>query len=245
MSNERAERLVVVALCERLKKARELRRALAGLDIEYRSVVSRNGRPRWRFAAAVAVDVLRAPGLLGRLVSGECLLSDDLESPRTLRFLRTCGADVGLHATSVIYRRAVIEPFRLGILNPHIGLLPEYRGRSVMEWSVLRGDATGISTFFIDEGIDTGQEIVLRKTFDPSGFSDRASFKSFLFDQDAEMFRQALELLTDPGFAPQRQDPGDGRRWFVMSELFGRVVDGLLADTGAPGKPSGAIGSRD
>ena len=232
MSSEQSERLVVVALCERLDKARALRRAVFSPQVEYRAVVSRNGRPLWRFMAAAAVDVLRAPRLIGWLISGGWVLSaGSLESRRPLRFLRSCKPDVGLHATSVIYRRPVIELFRLGILNPHIGLLPEYRGRSVMEWSLLRGDATGISTFFIDEGIDTGPGIVLREEFDPTPFLDLASFKAFLFDQDAEMFRRALELLARPGFAPARQELSEGRRWFVMSKLLSGVVDRLLAES--------------
>ena len=61
--------------------------------------------------------------------------------------------DIGLHKANVIYRESSISCFRMGILNSHIGLLPKYRGRCVMEWSLLNDDPTGLSVYFIDSGI--------------------------------------------------------------------------------------------
>jgi folate-dependent phosphoribosylglycinamide formyltransferase PurN len=231
MSSASPERLTVVALCERLAKAKALHNAVAGLDLEYRAVVCRNGRSLPRFIAAAALDCVRSWRIAVSVLSGRWQLSaGNLHGQRSVRFLGSCKPDVGLHATSVIYRRPVIDLFRLGILNPHIGLLPKYRGRSVMEWSLFQGDPIGITTFFIDEGIDTGPEIVLRTRFETAGL-DRTSLKRFLFDQDVEMFRQALRALKSPGFAPERQEVVDGKRWYVMSHLFAGVVDDLLAQS--------------
>ena len=81
-----------------------------------------------------------------------------LDHPQTIARLRKLNLDLGLHKSGNIYRRATISSFRLGILNAHIGLLPKYRGRSVMEWALLQGDAIGISVFFVDEGIDDSTE---------------------------------------------------------------------------------------
>src|SRR5215217_4446012 len=83
---------------------------------------------------------------------------DDEQSVDTLRKLKL---DVGLHKAGVIYRDVTIRAFRLGILNHHIGILPAYRGRSVLEWSILQGDTVGITVFFIDTGIDTGSRILM------------------------------------------------------------------------------------
>ncbi|HYO91737.1 MAG TPA: formyltransferase family protein, partial [Pyrinomonadaceae bacterium] len=107
---------------------------------------------------------------------------DDAESLRTLSRLHL---DVGLHKVGVIYREATIGAFRLGILNPHIGLLPRYRGRAVMEWSLLEGEPTGITVFFIDRGIDTGERIVLREEVDISHCRSIEEAKSYLFNLDA------------------------------------------------------------
>lgn len=48
-----------------------------------------------------------------------------------------------------------------GTFNLHASLLPEYRGAAPINWAIINGEKkTGVSTFFIDEKIDTGQIIL-------------------------------------------------------------------------------------
>jgi len=50
-----------------------------------------------------------------------------------------------------------------GTFNLHASLLPDYRGAAPINWAVINGEKkTGVTTFFIDEKIDTG-EIILKK----------------------------------------------------------------------------------
>ena len=150
-----------------------------------------------------------------------------LDHPETVVWIRQLAPDVGLHACGAIYRRPIIDCFRLGILNPHIGMLPAYRGRSVMEWSILEGYPTGVTLFFLDEGIDTGPDIVLRREVPLRDHRDVCAAKQHLFSLDAAMFAEAIALLQQPGFVPIRND-GSGRRFYVMSRLFTGVVDAAL-----------------
>ncbi|MFN8374589.1 MAG: formyltransferase family protein [Anaerolineae bacterium] len=138
--------------------------------------------------------------------------------------------DVGLHATGVIYKNRLLECFRLGLLNPHLGILPRYRGRSVMEWSIFYGDATGITTFFIDEGIDTGERIVLRQEVSVKAYKDITEAKNYLFALDAKMFAEALQKLQQPTYQPILQKPEDGIRFYVMSDLFRSVVTQMMKE---------------
>ena len=154
--------------------------------------------------------------------------SRPLHDPETLSRLKDLKLDVGLHKSGNIYRRETIECFRLGILNAHIGLLPEYRGRSVLEWSLLQGDPTGISVFFLDEGIDTGERIVFSELVDVSHCRVVAEAKQYLFDQDARVYRRAIELLQQDSAKFQLND-GSGRRYYVMSKLFEDVARQTLA----------------
>ena len=141
--------------------------------------------------------------------------------------LKKLSFDVGLHKAGVIYRDVTIDAFRLGILNHHIGILPAYRGRSVLEWSILQGDTVGITVFFIDTGIDTGSRILMSEEVDISGCKSVSEAKEYLFDLDRIFFRKALTLLTDTKASFQLND-GTGPRYFVMSKLFQGVVDRLL-----------------
>lgn len=164
------------------------------------------------------------------LTSGRLIfLRHALHDERSVATLKSLKLDVGLHKTGVIYRDVTIDAFRLGILNHHIGILPAYRGRSVVEWSILQGDPVGITVFFIDTGIDTGSRVLISEEVDISSCRSVTEAKQYLFDLDRVFFPKALALLSDskPTFGV---NDDSGRRYFVMSKLFQGVVDQLLQD---------------
>jgi Formyl transferase len=162
----------------------------------------------------------------GRLI----ILHRPLDHPASVELLRSLQCHVGLHAANVIYREPVISAFRLGILNAHIGILPKYRGRCVVEWSVLQGDPTGVTVFFIDSGIDTGGRIVLREFIPSNGWKRVAALKNMLFGCDARLYRKAVEALMQPAVQFECNDISNGRRYYVMSKMFKQVVNEILTD---------------
>lgn len=157
------------------------------------------------------------------------ILHRPLDHEASIERLRSLQCDVGLHAANVIYRDPTISAFRLGILNAHIGILPKYRGRSVAEWSILQGDRTGVTVFFIDSGIDTGRRIALWEFIPSNGWKGIRAFKNMLFGCDARLYRKALEALISPEFQFESNDISKGRRYYVMSRLFIRTVNKILA----------------
>lgn len=55
-----------------------------------------------------------------------------------------------------------IPPY--GCINVHASLLPEYRGAAPVQWAVLNGDKiTGVTTMYMDVGMDTGDMILKQK----------------------------------------------------------------------------------
>lgn len=164
--------------------------------------------------------------------SHRLLVLDVLDDPSARDRLQSLRCDVGLHAANVIYRDPIISTFRLGILNAHIGILPAYRGRSVAEWSVLQGDRTGITVFFIDGGIDTGPRIVLREFIPVTAARSVPNLKSQLFACDARLYRKALEALMAPEFQLQDHEVSKGQRYYVMSKMFAHVVNEILGRCG-------------
>jgi methionyl-tRNA formyltransferase len=53
---------------------------------------------------------------------------------------------------------------KLGTFNLHASLLPNYRGAAPINWAIINGDTkTGVTTFFIDEKIDTGAVILSKE----------------------------------------------------------------------------------
>ena len=154
-------------------------------------------------------------------------LPHPINHPVSVAQLKRKKLDIGLLNSGIIYREPTIAAFRLGILNPHIGILPAYRGRNVMEWSVLNGDPVGVTVFFIDGGIDTGERIVIKEQVDISEFPSINRAKQYLFDLDGSFFRKALIKLTAENPSTQIND-GSGHRYYVMSKLFQGVVTELL-----------------
>lgn len=64
-----------------------------------------------------------------------------------------------------ILNQALLAIPRLGVINVHASLLPALRGAAPIEWAILKGfDCTGVSTIFIDQGMDTGDLIHQRST---------------------------------------------------------------------------------
>lgn len=224
----------VLVVCDDLRVGVALREQVSGVPRHRVRILVANAaaRPRLRFYASLLRGLARRP-----LGACRLLLARELQwSHRTLEDPRLVGrvsADVGLHASGAIYRRAFLDRFARGVLNAHIGLLPRYRGRSVLEWSILHGDETGITVFVIDEGIDTGPIVHRRPVAIPERCQDVAAAKSYLFSLDGELFREALELMSPPGFTPAPQDPAAGTRFYRMSDLLTRHVSDLLARRGA------------
>ena len=60
-----------------------------------------------------------------------------------------------------ILPKEILDIPRLGCINVHGSLLPQYRGAAPIQWAVLNGDkVTGITTMYMDVGMDTGDMIL-------------------------------------------------------------------------------------
>lgn len=83
----------------------------------------------------------------------------------------------------------------LGTFNLHAALLPQYRGAAPINWAIINGDTeTGITTFFLDEQIDTGRIILQEHT--PIAIEDCAeTIYDKLMMQGAELVVKTVRLI--------------------------------------------------
>ncbi len=83
----------------------------------------------------------------------------------------------------------------LGTFNLHAALLPQYRGAAPINWAIINGDKeTGITTFFLDEQIDTGRIILQERT--PIAEEDCAEdIHDKLMIQGAELVIKTVRLI--------------------------------------------------
>ncbi|WP_020534276.1 methionyl-tRNA formyltransferase [Lewinella cohaerens] len=88
----------------------------------------------------------------------------NLKSPDFLAALANYQADLQVVVAFRMLPKAVWAMPRLGTFNLHGSLLPKYRGAAPINWAVINGETeTGVTTFFIQEEIDTGDLIFQEK----------------------------------------------------------------------------------
>jgi methionyl-tRNA formyltransferase len=114
----------------------------------------------------------------------------DQNSPHTVAQLKEWSPDVAIFTGGNILRDRLLKVPRLGILNSHLALLPEIRGMSSPEWSLLREVPLGITIHFVDNGIDTGP-ILLRREF------LRAEECNSLVDLRNRMIAEGIDLIAE------------------------------------------------
>ena len=81
-----------------------------------------------------------------------------LKDPEFLEALKAWKADIFVVVAFRMLPKVVWEIPPMGTFNLHAALLPQYRGAAPINWAVINGDkATGVTTFMIDDGMDTGK----------------------------------------------------------------------------------------
>ena len=64
-----------------------------------------------------------------------------------------------------ILPKEILEIPKYGCINVHASILPKYRGAAPIQWAVINGDkTTGVTTMFMDEGMDTGDILLKEET---------------------------------------------------------------------------------
>ena len=80
-----------------------------------------------------------------------------LKDPEFLDALKAWKPDLFAVVAFRMLPKVVWEIPKLGTFNLHAALLPQYRGAAPINWAVINGEkTTGVTTFMIDEGMDTG-----------------------------------------------------------------------------------------
>lgn len=85
----------------------------------------------------------------------------------------------------------------LGTFNLHAALLPQYRGAAPINWAIINGDTeTGITTFFLDEQIDTGR-IILQERIPIAPDDCAEDVHDKLMMQGAELVLKTVRLIEN------------------------------------------------
>ena len=111
-----------------------------------------------------------------------------------------------------------------GCINVHASLLPKYRGAAPIQWAVINGDeVTGVATMQMDEGLDTGDILLVEET--KIGENETSGE---LFDRLRELGAQVLvETLRrlETGTLERRPQGNEGASYASMLSRELSVID--------------------
>jgi methionyl-tRNA formyltransferase len=149
----------------------------------------------------------------------------DQNSPRAVAQLKQWSPDLAIFTGGNILRDEVLKVPRLGVLNSHLALLPEIRGMSSPEWSLLCGVPLGITIHFMDSGIDTGPILLRREFAGAHGCDSLAELRNRMIADGIELIAEAVTGL-DRGTISNVPQPGGekDRQFFVMHEQLKAVA---------------------
>lgn len=89
----------------------------------------------------------------------------NLKDDQFLSELKSLNANLQIVVAFRMLPKVVWEMPELGTFNLHASLLPDYRGAAPINWAIINGETkTGVTTFFIDDKIDTGAMILSSET---------------------------------------------------------------------------------
>lgn len=94
----------------------------------------------------------------------KCLQPEKLKDENFIKELKIINADLFVVVAFRILPNSVYSLPRYGTFNLHGSILPKYRGAAPIQWALINGEEeTGVTTFFLEEKVDTGKMIFCEK----------------------------------------------------------------------------------
>ena len=120
----------------------------------------------------------------------------NLKSKEFLIDLENWNANLQIIVAFRMLPKVVWNMPELGTFNLHASLLPEYRGAAPINWAIINGETkTGVTTFFIDDKIDTG-EIILQAETDIKEDEIVGELHDRLMYLGADLVQKTIDLIA-------------------------------------------------
>ena len=108
----------------------------------------------------------------------------------------------------------------LGTINLHASLLPDYRGAAPINWAIINGEKrTGVTTFFINEVIDTG-DIIKKRAVDINDEMSAGELHDKLMHVGADLMNDTLTDLSNGKLESKNQTEDEGLALNAAPKIF-------------------------
>jgi methionyl-tRNA formyltransferase len=119
----------------------------------------------------------------------------NLKDEQFLKELKSLNANLQVVVAFRMLPKQVWQMPELGTFNLHASLLPDYRGAAPINWAIINGETTtGVTTFFIDEKIDTGA-IILSDSTEIASDENAGSLHDRLMNLGKKTVLETLSLI--------------------------------------------------
>jgi methionyl-tRNA formyltransferase len=151
------------------------------------------------------------------------LQPETLKDVQVAEKIRALGAEVGIVvAYGKLLPEEVLAIPKHGFLNVHFSLLPKYRGAAPIQWALVNGETeTGVTLFWLDEGMDTGP-VFLQKKIAIQPEDDAESLRNKLVELGVTSLEQALEVL-EKGRPKREPQKGVTSKAPILKKEDGRI----------------------
>jgi len=136
----------------------------------------------------------------------------NLSDEEFLQKIRSLAPDVFVVVAFRILPEILFRITKYGAINLHASLLPDYRGAAPIQWALIRGEKkTGVTTFQINAGIDTGN-ILLKKEVEIKSDETAGELSERLANIGAGIIVETLDRMEAGTITPVIQDISKGSR---------------------------------
>ena len=139
------------------------------------------------------------------------LQPEKLKDPVFLEQLAALNANLFVVVAFRMLPREVWQMPALGTFNLHASLLPQYRGAAPINWAIIHGEKfTGVTTFLLDEQIDTGK-ILFQESCTIEEYEDAGALHDKLMKLGAELVLKTVDAIENRQTKPYEQTLGLGK----------------------------------
>ena len=147
-----------------------------------------------------------------------------VKAPDFVDVLRGLAPDlIVVVAFGQILSKEILSLPPLGCINVHASLLPRYRGAAPMQWAIVRGEKeTGVTTMFMDEGLDTG-DMLMRETLPITQAMTAAELHDAMMKLGADVLERTIFSLSEGTLKRTPQDDALSTYAPLLDKEVGRI----------------------
>ncbi|MBN8586016.1 MAG: methionyl-tRNA formyltransferase [Ignavibacteria bacterium] len=139
------------------------------------------------------------------------LQPSSLKDPDFINDIKEISPDLIVVVAFRILPKNIFKIPKYGSINLHASLLPKYRGAAPINWAIINGEReTGVTTFFLQEKVDTGN-IIMQKRIDITSDDTAGTLHDKLKTMGAQVLFDTVDLIENSGGNPlvSKQNNGE------------------------------------